>query len=241
MVVAWGPEFRFFCNDRYRPVLGTKHPAQRSASRAREIFPEVWSVVGPEFERVRRGEAFAHRRLAAAARSKRLPGELLVHAVSYARSAMKPAASADCSPSSPETAGRVGRRAAAGDACASLARRAADAHDARSMRARNAGAGVRREIRSTCRSRRCLSPRRDAASPRGACASVGIASDHPTCTEVVAIARAVRRDDAMWQLGEVVRTGRAIVSANLIDRVGPSRSPGGPCDEFRRTRSSCCR
>src|SRR4026208_2435861 len=27
MVVAWGPEFRFFYNDRHRPVLGsTKHP-----------------------------------------------------------------------------------------------------------------------------------------------------------------------------------------------------------------------
>jgi hypothetical protein len=58
MVVAWGPEFRFFYNDRYRPVLGTKHPASLGAPGA-EIFPEVWPVVGPEFERVRRGEAFA--------------------------------------------------------------------------------------------------------------------------------------------------------------------------------------
>jgi hypothetical protein len=58
MVVAWGPEFRFFYNDRYRPVLGTKHPASLGAPGA-EIFPEIWSVVGPEFERVRRGEAFA--------------------------------------------------------------------------------------------------------------------------------------------------------------------------------------
>ena len=52
------PEFRFFYNDRYRPILGTKHPAALGAPGA-EIFPEVWSVVGPEFERVRRGEAFA--------------------------------------------------------------------------------------------------------------------------------------------------------------------------------------
>ncbi len=58
MVVAWGAEFRFFYNDRYRPILGTKHPASLAAPGA-EIFPEVWSVVGPEFERVRRGEAFA--------------------------------------------------------------------------------------------------------------------------------------------------------------------------------------
>src|SRR5688572_16122879 len=58
MVVAWGPEFRFLYNDRYRPVLGTKHPASLGTPAA-EIFPEVWPVIGPEFERVRRGEAFA--------------------------------------------------------------------------------------------------------------------------------------------------------------------------------------
>src|SRR3954464_9063481 len=58
MVVAWGPEFRFFYNDRYRPILGTKHPAALGAPGV-DIFPEVWPVVGPEFERVRRGEAFA--------------------------------------------------------------------------------------------------------------------------------------------------------------------------------------
>ena len=57
MVVAWGPEFRFFYNDRYRPVLGAKHPALGKAGA--DIFPEVWPIVGPEFERVRRGEAFA--------------------------------------------------------------------------------------------------------------------------------------------------------------------------------------
>ncbi|HMC55409.1 MAG TPA: ATP-binding protein [Gemmatimonadaceae bacterium] len=58
MVVAWGPEHRFFYNDRYRPVLGTKHPASLGTPGA-EIFPEVWDMVGPEFDRVLRGEAFA--------------------------------------------------------------------------------------------------------------------------------------------------------------------------------------
>src|SRR5581483_8770885 len=57
MVVAWGPDFRFFYNDRYRPILGSKHPALGKAGA--EIFPEIWSVVGPEFERVARGESFA--------------------------------------------------------------------------------------------------------------------------------------------------------------------------------------
>src|ERR1043166_763418 len=58
MVVAWGPDFRFFYNDRYRPILGTKHPAALGTPGS-EIFPEGGDVVGPEFERVRRGEAFA--------------------------------------------------------------------------------------------------------------------------------------------------------------------------------------
>jgi len=58
MVVAWGPEYRFFYNDRYRPILGGKHPAALGMPGA-EIFPEVWDVVGPEFDRVWRGEAFA--------------------------------------------------------------------------------------------------------------------------------------------------------------------------------------
>jgi PAS domain S-box-containing protein len=58
MVVAWGPEFRFLYNDRYQPILGAKHPAALGRAGA-DIFPEVWDVVGPEFERVRQGESFA--------------------------------------------------------------------------------------------------------------------------------------------------------------------------------------
>ena len=58
MVVAWGADYRFFYNDGYRPVLGVKHPSSLGTP-GREIFPEVWEVVGPEFDRVRRGESFA--------------------------------------------------------------------------------------------------------------------------------------------------------------------------------------
>src|SRR5579864_4272897 len=58
MVVAWGSDFRFFYNNGYRPILGTKHPAALGAP-GHEIFPEIWELVGPEFERVRRGESFA--------------------------------------------------------------------------------------------------------------------------------------------------------------------------------------
>ncbi|HET9767443.1 MAG TPA: PAS domain-containing protein, partial [Thermoanaerobaculia bacterium] len=57
MVVAWGPDYRFFYNDRYRPVLGAKHPAALAKPGA-EIFPEVWGMVGPEFDRAWSGEPF---------------------------------------------------------------------------------------------------------------------------------------------------------------------------------------
>jgi PAS domain S-box-containing protein len=57
MVVAWGPEFVFLYNDRYRPVLGaTKHPGALGRP-AKEIFPEVWHFIGPLFEKTRHGEA----------------------------------------------------------------------------------------------------------------------------------------------------------------------------------------
>ena len=59
MVVAWGPDFRFFYNDRYRPVLGaSKHPAALGTP-AKEIFPEAWPFIGPLFESTRRGESVA--------------------------------------------------------------------------------------------------------------------------------------------------------------------------------------
>lgn len=59
MVVAWGPEFRFFYNDRYRPVLGTsKHPGALGTP-AQEIFPEAWPFIGPLFARTRLGESIA--------------------------------------------------------------------------------------------------------------------------------------------------------------------------------------
>jgi PAS domain S-box-containing protein len=59
MVVAWGPDFLFLYNDRYRPVLGaTKHPGALGVP-TREIFPEAWDFVGPLFEKTRTGEAVA--------------------------------------------------------------------------------------------------------------------------------------------------------------------------------------
>jgi signal transduction histidine kinase len=59
MVIAWGPEFRFFYNDRYRPVLGaSKHPSALGAP-AKVIFPEAWPFIGPLFDSTLHGEAVA--------------------------------------------------------------------------------------------------------------------------------------------------------------------------------------
>src|ERR1044072_6866938 len=58
MVVAWGPDFRFFYNDRYQPILGAKHPAALRRA-GPESYPEVREGVGPEFGGAQPGESFA--------------------------------------------------------------------------------------------------------------------------------------------------------------------------------------
>ncbi len=59
VVVAWGPEFIFLYNDRYRPVLGsTKHPMALGSPSA-QIFPEVWDFIGPLFRKALAGETVA--------------------------------------------------------------------------------------------------------------------------------------------------------------------------------------
>jgi len=59
VVVAWGPEFLFLYNDRYRPVLGaTKHPMALGSPSA-DIFPEVWDFIGPLFRKTLAGDTVA--------------------------------------------------------------------------------------------------------------------------------------------------------------------------------------
>jgi len=51
MLVVWGPELIQIYNDGYRPMLGDKH-ANALGRPAREVWSEVWDVVGPMFESV---------------------------------------------------------------------------------------------------------------------------------------------------------------------------------------------
>ncbi|HXH40533.1 MAG TPA: ATP-binding protein [Thermoanaerobaculia bacterium] len=58
MAVAWGPQYTFFFNDSYRPILGsTKYPGAMGR-RLNETFPEIWHIIGPMFDDVMRGKSF---------------------------------------------------------------------------------------------------------------------------------------------------------------------------------------
>jgi hypothetical protein len=53
MFIAWGPEYTFFYNGAYRPILGTtKHP-QFIGGRMEDCWSDVWPVVGPLMDSAR--------------------------------------------------------------------------------------------------------------------------------------------------------------------------------------------
>jgi len=54
-IVLWGPELIQLYNDAYVPIIGVKHPAALGHGN-REVWPEVWEINGPIFERVLGGE-----------------------------------------------------------------------------------------------------------------------------------------------------------------------------------------
>ncbi|MER7072143.1 ATP-binding protein [Terrabacter sp. NPDC000476] len=52
MLVCWGPELVMIYNDGYRTMLGqSKHPAALGRP-VRDVWPEVWDVIGPMFDGV---------------------------------------------------------------------------------------------------------------------------------------------------------------------------------------------
>ncbi len=56
IVLWWGPQLVMIYNDGYRPMLGfTKHP-QALGSPGRQIWPEIWHVIGPMLEGVMAGQ-----------------------------------------------------------------------------------------------------------------------------------------------------------------------------------------
>ena len=222
MVVAWGAEFRFFYNDRYRPILGTKHPASLAAPGA-EIFPEVWSVVGPEFERVRRGEAFAiDDWLLPLDRNGYL--ENCWFTLSYSPIRDETGGVGGVLAVVAETTGRVeGERRLA--TLRELARRASDAKFPEQACA-NAAAVFNGNTIDVPFSLIYLLDREGTTWRRVGC--VGIDPAHPACVETVESAT-----DDVWGFAECVRGGRTIVVDDLPRRFGPL--PGGPYDEPTHT------
>ena len=224
MVVAWGPEFRFFYNDRYRPILGTKHPAALGTPGA-EIFPEVWAVVGPEFERVRRGEAFAiDDWLLPLERNGYL--ENCWFTLSYSPIRDETGGVGGLLAVVAETTGRVeGERRLA--TLRELARRASDAKTP-DQACVNAAHVLDANAIDVPFGLIYLLDREGAIGRR--VSGIGIASDHPASVETVRLASTA---DDPWCLAEVVRTGRTIVLSDLSRRLGPL--PGGPYDEETHT------
>jgi PAS domain S-box-containing protein len=57
MLIWWGPQLVKIYNDAYRPLIGSKHP-WALGSPGREVWPEIWNVIGPMLDQVmERGEA----------------------------------------------------------------------------------------------------------------------------------------------------------------------------------------
>ena len=55
ILLWWGPDLAMVYNDAYRPMLGeTKHPRALGAP-GREVWPEIWDVIGPMLEQVMSG------------------------------------------------------------------------------------------------------------------------------------------------------------------------------------------
>jgi hypothetical protein len=55
ILLWWGPEFVMIYNDGYRPMLGSKHPSALGRP-GREVWPEIWHVIGPMLNGVLAGE-----------------------------------------------------------------------------------------------------------------------------------------------------------------------------------------
>jgi signal transduction histidine kinase/CheY-like chemotaxis protein len=58
MYVAWGPELRLLYNDSYRQILGAKaaHPERVLGQPFRDVWADVWHLVGPMLEATLRGQ-----------------------------------------------------------------------------------------------------------------------------------------------------------------------------------------
>jgi signal transduction histidine kinase/DNA-binding response OmpR family regulator len=224
MVVAWGPDFRFFYNDRYRPILGGKHPAALGTPCA-EIFPEVWSVVGPEFERVAQGGAFAvDDWLLPLDRNGYL--ENCWFSLSYSPIRDESGGIGGLLAVVAETTGRVeGERRLA--TLRELARRASEATTPEGACV-NASAVFEANNVDVPFALIYLLDREGSVARR--VSAIGLPAEHPANIDRIELGSG--RDD-MWSLGDVVRSRMPAVLSDLTQRTAPL--PGGPWPEHAHT------
>jgi two-component sensor histidine kinase len=56
MYIFWGPELLCFYNDAYRQSIGPERHPQSLGQPARQVWDEVWSIIGPQIEQVMSGQ-----------------------------------------------------------------------------------------------------------------------------------------------------------------------------------------
>jgi two-component sensor histidine kinase len=56
MFIWWGPELIQFYNDAYRQTMGPERHPSALGDRGRECWAEIWPIIGPQIDRVMRGD-----------------------------------------------------------------------------------------------------------------------------------------------------------------------------------------
>lgn len=56
--IYWGPDLRVLYNDAWAPIPGPRHP-DALGQPAKQLWADIWHVIGPQLERVMTGEGFA--------------------------------------------------------------------------------------------------------------------------------------------------------------------------------------
>ena len=181
MVVAWGPDFRFFYNDRYRPVLGHEASGGARGRQAARFFPRSGRSSAPSSS-ASPGEAFAiDDWLLPLERNGYL--ENCWFTLSYSPIRDETGGVGGVLAVVAETTGRVeGERRLA--TLRELARRASEAKTPEQACVNAATVFAREPDRRAVRAD--LPARSATARWRGASAASGIAADHPANVETIA-------------------------------------------------------
>lgn len=222
MWLGWGPDFTFFYNDAYaKMTLGPKHPWALGRS-AREVWAEIWSVIGPRAESViQTGRATWDEGLLLFLERNGFPEETY-HTFSY-------------SPV-PDDAGGIG-----GMLCVVVEDTERTIGERRLRTLRELAARTSDEstsVEAACQSAAEIlsgNPKDvpfaifyllDANADRAVLAgTVGVARDQTASPAMIRLSD----HNAPWPFDEVARTGKSIVVDDLPQRFG--KLPGGPWPE----------